>query len=77
MPETREVQRKADNQESEESPSSLIRPDDPLMRQYEASKKRLKRAVEEINIDEDEKDATVMEMRKFAKKRQSSKIIKK
>jgi len=76
MPETKEVKRRADDQKSDQSPSSIIKPDDPLWKEYEASKRRLKKASEEICLDEESKDATVMAMRKLAQKKQSSRIIK-
>ena len=68
---TKEVKRLADDRES-----SIIKRDDPLWKEYEESKERLKKAAKNICLDEEDKDATVSAMRKFAKKKQSSRIIK-
>jgi hypothetical protein len=76
MPDTKELKRKADNQESEESPSSIIKPDDPIMKEYEKSKRRLQEAAKNISLAEEDRDATVSALRTFAQKKQSSKIIK-
>ena len=77
MPDTKELKRKADDKESEDTPPPIIRLDDPIMKEYEESKRRLKKAAQDICLGEEDKDATVSALRKFAQKKQSSKIIKK
>lgn len=84
MPETREVPKKAADEKDtdkvkklDDQPSCFFRPDDPLIVQYEESKEKFKEAVDNVSPDEEERQKTVRAMRSFAKKKSSTKIIKK